>query len=584
MIVSMKKITLIVQSKDAQGALSSLRDLGIVHIENENIPASEDINHLKDRILFLSQSIAALADGKKQKTLNYNQQQLSEDISDLLEEKEMLEEDIRKRQKDIDLWQEWGDFDPASIEALKNKNLFVRLAKINEKNKKEVSEGVVLETLFKKGGFLFCALISQDNQNLPFKTLALPKMSLSSMTKAQKTDIEEIKDIESKLIDYAKYKEALLSYKEHLKSTLQFQEVLEAAGKFETLSYLKGYIPSELVSLVEERAAQEKWGIIIESPTEDDNVPTLIRNPRWVQTIKPVFDMMKALPEYKEVDISLWFLLFFSAFFGILIGDAGYGTVIFLLNFFFHIKLKNTLKDTKIFPLMYILSGSAIIWGILTGTFFGQAWLPKQVEPLMPFLNKSANVQALCFLIGALHLSIAHIWRGIIKFPHLKCLSEIGWICMLWGAFFLAKVLILGDAFPMFAKWLFIAGAGLIIFFTNPKRNIFKGVGAGLGDFLLKIVNSFTDVVSYIRLFAVGTATVAVADAFNQMAIANSGTGIFSALVTVLILIFGHSLNILLCAMAVLVHGVRLNVLEFSSHLNMEWAGVSYEPFKNRGV
>ena len=584
MIVSMKKITLIMQSKDAQGALSSLRDLGIVHIEHENIPTSEDINQLKDNILSLSQSILALADVGNQKTLKHNQPQFSRDILNLLEEKELLKEDIRKRQKDIDLWQEWGDFDPAFIETLKNKNLLVRLAKITKKSKREIPEDVIAEVLFKKRGFLYCALISQDNKDLSFKTLAPPKISLSSMLKEQQTDIEKIKDIEDKLIDYAKYKEALLNYKEHLKSTLQFQEVLDGSGKFQVLSYLKGYVPSEIVGLIEKRAEQEKWGIIIEAPQADDNVPTLIRNPRWVETIKPVFDMIKALPGYKEVDISLWFLLFFSAFFGILIGDAGYGAVIFLLNIFLHLKLKNTLKDTKIFPLMYILSGCAIIWGVFTGTFFGQAWLPKQIEPLMPFLSKSANVQALCFLIGALHLSIAHAWRGIIKFPHLKFLAEIGWICMLWGAFFLARVLILGDAFPVFAKWFLIAGAGLIIFFTNPTKNIFKSLGAGLGDFLLKGVNSFTDVVSYIRLFAVGTATVAVADAFNQMATANAGTGIFSGLVTALILIFGHSLNILLCAMAVLVHGVRLNVLEFSSHLNMEWAGVSYEPFKNRGV
>ena len=99
----------------------------------------------------------------------------------------------------------------------------------------------------------------------------------------------------------------------------------------------------------------------------------------------------------------------------------------------------------------------------------------------------------------------------------------------------------------------------------------------------MHIVNSFTDVVSYIRLFAVGAATVAVADAFNQMASGVGGNSIVAGFAAALILLFGHTLNILLGAMAILVHGVRLNVLEFSSHLNMEWSGMEYSPFKNRG-
>ena len=96
-------------------------------------------------------------------------------------------------------------------------------------------------------------------------------------------------------------------------------------------------------------------------------------------------------------------------------------------------------------------------------------------------------------------------------------------------------------------------------------------------------MNSFTDVVSYIRLFAVGAATVAVADAFNQMASGIGHGNLFAGFLTAFVLLFGHTLNILLGAMAILVHGVRLNVLEFSSHLNMEWSGVEYAPFKQEG-
>ena len=585
MIVPMKKVTLIVQSKDTDKTLRSLKDLGVVHIEHENPPVADNIKKIKGEIAHVAEAITDLFEVDNQTSLvNNEQQQIAEQILDLLQQKELLEEETIKRQRNIDRWGDWGDFDPGLIENFKDKNLLLRLAKIPAKAKKDIPEGIILKDLFKKANFHYCALISRENIKLPFEVLNLPTVSLGSLVKTQETDQLEIADIDKKLLDYAKYKKALIRHREHLDSVLQFNEILAGMGKFNALSYLRGYIPHDCVETLENTAERMSWGILIEEPADNDNVPTLIKNPRWVEMIKPVFNMIKALPGYREVDISLWFLLFFSIFFGILIGDAGYGIVFLVFNFVAQLKLKGKLKDTKIFPLVYVLSISAVVWGVLTGTFFGQAWLPKQVQPLMPFLTKAKNVQALCFLIGAIHLSIAHFWRGVIKFPHLKALAEVGWIAMLWGAFFLAKVLILGEGFPIFAKWLFISGAGLIILFTDPKKNILKGIGLGIGDFLLNIVNSFTDVVSYIRLFAVGSATVAVADAFNQMAMGAGGAGIVGGLITALILLFGHTLNILLGAMAILVHGVRLNVLEFSSHLNMEWAGTQYNPFrKTRG-
>jgi len=578
----MKKITLIVQSKDTQAALESLRNLSVVHIEHQNVPAGIEVRKLKDEILCTSEATAALADTQIQRELDRSPTEISETILNLLKEKEVLNENILKRHRSIDQWQEWGDFAPDVIKDLRNRNLFIRLARIPVKTKKQIPAGVIVQTLFQKSGLRYCALISRDKIDVPFEVLELPNMSLSSMLKLQKDDQQRIKDIDGDLIVYAGHKKALADYLEQLRSILQFHEVWAGMGKFETLSYVRGYIPYDSVEILEKAANKEKWGMMIEDPDANDNVPTLIRNPRWVQIIKPVFDLIKALPGYKEVDISLWFLLFFSVFFGILIGDAGYGIIIFILNFFLHMKLKKSIKDTRIFPLIYALSICAIIWGVLTGTFFGQAWLHTRFKPLMPFLSESKNVQTVCFLIGALHLSIAHLWRGLMKFPHLKSLAEIGWICLLWGAFFLARVLILDETFPIFAKWFFIVGATLILFFTNPTKNIFKSVGSGLQEFLLNVVNSFTDVVSYIRLFAVGTATVAVADAFNQMATSAGGSGVIGGAITVLILLFGHTLNILLGAMSILVHGVRLNVLEFSSHLNMEWAGVPYFPFKTK--
>jgi len=233
------------------------------------------------------------------------------------------------------------------------------------------------------------------------------------------------------------------------------------------------------------------------------------------------------------------------------------------------------------FYLFYILSSSAIIWGLLTASFFGQEWLlERSLKPLLPALGDDKNVRTLCFFIGALHLSIAHIWRVLIQFPSPVALTDVGWISILWGAFFLAKVLILGAQMPVFGPWLIISGMALVVLFSNPRKNILKGISAGLGTLLLNVINNFTDVVSYIRLFAVGLAGVAVADAFNKMASGVGFKGIIPGLLSSFILLAGHGLNVLLGPMSVLVHGVRLNVLEFCTHLDIKWSGFPYKPLK----
>lgn len=583
MIVKMKKVIVLVQSKDVEPTLNALGKAGALHIEHQNVPLSENVTGLEEKYNSLSKAIEVLPDVEAQKRMAGNTEDLFHEILHLIDEREVVIEDLRNTGKDIEKWEEWEDFDPELIDDLKDNGLLVRLCKITKKEIREIPEGVILEKLFKKGSIFYCALISRQDIPLAFEALSLPEESLEEMFLAQKNQEERLKEIDDRLSEISEYKKELISYGRHLASLIEFNKARTGMGSFEKLSYLKGYTPLYNVDFLEKLAHKEKWGILIEEPGAEDDVPTLIKNPGWVEIIKPMFDIIKTIPGYREVDISFWFLLFFSIFFGMLVGDAGYGIVFFLANLFCHIKFGRKIKDRSIFFLMYVLSICAAAWGILTGTFFGQSWLTQKVSPLLPFLRDNANVQALCFFLGAFHLSIAHAWRFMRKMPSLKAFSEAGWICVLWAAYFLARSLILGKVFPPAGKELFIIGTVLIILCTNPTRNIFKTVGFGIGDFLLHVVNTFTDLVSYIRLFAVGAATVAVADAFNQMALGIGWGSALAGFLTAFVLLFGHTLNILLGAMAVLVHGVRLNVLEFSSHLNMEWSGIEYSPFKGKG-
>jgi V/A-type H+-transporting ATPase subunit I len=119
-----------------------------------------------------------------------------------------------------------------------------------------------------------------------------------------------------------------------------------------------------------------------------------------------------------------------------------------------------------------------------------------------------------------------------------------------------------------------------VLLFSNPKKNIFKGIGVSLANLPLRLINSFGDILSYLRLFAVGYATVMVALSCNQMAAVIGFRNIFASLAAALVLFIGHTINLALGMLSVLVHGVRLNMLEFSGHMNIEWSGRPYKPFK----
>ncbi len=578
MIVPMKKIFLIVQNKDAASALEELRGLGTVHVEHQKLPEGQEIVTLKEEV----QKLVTLVDYfQKCSPQGQQEREAAEEKVDTLtyrlSQLTHIKDEMAKRQTLIHFWQPWGDFDLQDVQILRSRGLSVKLYRIPEAELEHLPEGVVCETVFVHEKIAHCIVISQEEPSLSFPEIAWPTISLGDMMRLQEADARKILALEKELKENSVYLNAFKDRLEKKNSDLRLQEALAGMGESQGLFYLKGFCPSENFAKIQHLARTQKWGLVMEEPSDEDKVPTLIKNPKWVELIKPVFAIMNILPGYKELDISIFFLLFLSLFFGMLIGDAGYGIVILLAIVFFHLKNNDTLEDKKLLSLMYVFSMCAIVWGVLTGVFFGQSLIPS-FKPWLPWLNDTRNMQMLCFFIGATHLSIAHAWRALIKMPSTTALADVGWIVILWFMFFLAKALILNEIMSPLIMYLLYAGCFLVIFFNQKTSNIFKTIGVGLGTLLMSIVNMFTDVVSYIRLAAVGLASVAVADAFNQMVMGIGFKTIFSGVAAILVLFVGHALNLTLGFMAIMVHGIRLNILEFSSHLSMEWSGVAYDP------
>jgi len=585
MIVAMKKVFIFLQQEHARTALNDLAALGVLHIEHQNPPSSEEINALTEKLVLVEQAILILstADPRITPVVLPSKDIISvcQHIVDLQKRSEQLKEYAVTLNTWADQWGPWGDFDPQQISQLAQKGVYIKLYQIPREQLKNLNQEIIVKKIFSQGAIENCVVFSRNNIQLSFKELELPKISLAEMRQRLSEDAGIILNLKKQISAHLDYQVELLAEKKSLTLQKKYFEALRGMGQAEELVYLKGYAPVDAEETLIREAKQRGWGIFTAVPQEEDQVPTLLRNPAWISFIKPLLKLLELIPGYRELDISPLFIVFFSLFFGMLIGDAGYGLVYGLLNFWLHKKLGRKMKDQSVFFLFYILSFCAIIWGFLTGTFFGQAWLLNLgIKPLVPALTDTTFIQGLCFLIGAVHLSLAHGWKAILKAPALEALAELGWICVIWAVFFLAKNLILGESFPSLGSGLIITGLVLVLFFTSPQRNIFKTIGSGLGTIALSLVNNFTDVVSYIRLFAVGLAGVAIADAFNAMAAGIIKKGDFLTIVAAaLVVVFGHALNIILGPMSVLVHGVRLNVLEFCGHAGVTWNGFVYKPF-----
>ncbi|MFA5361684.1 MAG: hypothetical protein WC335_00335 [Candidatus Omnitrophota bacterium] len=582
----MKKVWCLCRSRDAQDTLIHLRRLGVVHVEHQQVPQGADIAALQEDSVLAAAALDILSRFCGEKDFEQPAQSAVDwkavirHIIDMEKRLDHLQEYARLLEARIAEWEAWGDVDQEQIRALSERNIYVRFFEIPEAGINVLDASLIVRKITVRNGIVRCFVVSREKSEVPYKEIAAPKMSLTAMRRKLEEDGRVEVSLREEIRRQAGYFKDIERHRGSIEKELEFHRALKGMGESGGIAYLCGYVPFDAVDALLKEAQEKKWAVSLRQPSEEDTVPTLIRSPRWVGLIKPVFTLLGIIPGYRELDVSALFLIFLGIFFGILIGDAGYGLIYILFTVWLQNKLKKDVSAKKIFYLLYLLSSCAIAWGLLTGTFFGQDWLLKRGwQPLVPQLNDAKFMQTFCFFLGALHLSLAHSWRALIKLPSPAALADAGWICVLWTAFFLARTLILGESFPAGGKWLILTGVVLVILFTNPQRNILKTIGEGLGTAALSLMNNFTDVVSYVRLFAVGLAGVAIAETTNTMA-AGLGGGFGALSAGVLIALIGHGLNVVLGPMSVLVHGIRLNVLEFSSHANVAWSGMEYDPLK----
>ncbi|MBN2375475.1 MAG: hypothetical protein JXD22_03685, partial [Sedimentisphaerales bacterium] len=347
----------------------------------------------------------------------------------------------------------------------------------------------------------------------------------------------------------------------------------------EDLFALQGWIPAEKGELLPGKLKENSIdaGLQIMEPTEDDQPPTLIHYPAWTRPIEGLFKMLGTVAGYREFDVAIPFMIALPVFAAILIGDGGYGAFLLLLLLLGYKKASKALGP-QFTQLLIIVGAVSLIWGFLCGSFFGFT-LYKPPIPVNMSDQSRFMMMKISFFMGAIHLSIAQFWQAFKMFPDLRFLNNLGWGIFVWGMLGVVQMFVLGGEMSWSAPWPYclIVGAFLAILFNCPSRNVFKMVALGLANFPLSMLSAFSDVISYVRLMAVGLASSVLAGSFNELAL-DSG----SWLIAVPTLVFGHGLNIGLALIALFAHGVRLNMLEFSNNLGMQWTGYSFKPFTKK--
>ena len=613
MIVPMKHVTLLALAATREETLGNLRDLGVLHVS-----VTQGTKETKGReqdapatLAEVEQAIAILQRAKKNTRHFSSHASPPQSVEDVLVVGRALEELAAKRdqlEREERRYAPFGDFDPASARRVIASGVAVRLFKVHTKKlPKNLDEsccvlgrdgaetfGVVFDGALPEG----CAEVGLPERSLGKTHAELLETreqigalndaladAVGRAVPARRDKIHDEREDQTtparKGLRAPPLLEKLAAALVEARDRAAFAVAWESMGSHGAIDSIQGFMPAEDIPKLQTAAACHGWGLATRDPQPGEGVPTLLRPPKMFRPILELFKALNITPAYDESDVSIPFYIFFTLFFAMIIGDAGYG-LLFLVGI---LAARGRMRalPRPVFVLGMVFSCATIAWGVATATYFGipTAALPALLtHRVARWLGDQNNIMLFCFTLGATHLSLARAWNAVLLFPNRKWLAQLGWVGALWGIFFIVcPIVIQGFSRPAFTVPLLAVSVLLILFFTVGKGELKTG-GVELGMLPLTLFGTMGDIISYLRLFAVGMASVQLAENFNLMAVGLPLPIYLKIPAMLIILVFAHGINLAMGAISILVHGVRLNTLEFSNAKGVSWAGSVYRPLK----
>ena len=603
MITKMKKLTFLVYHKEYDAFLNNLRDLGVVHIA-EKQQGMADNSALQEKIRLsarLSATIKLLQNIKTEEKVTDDSEtvsaskgmQILDEVDELLNHKSSLQQQILAYEKELAVLEPWGDFSPESIAKLRDSGYDIGFYISTEANFNEdwieAYNAMVINRVASKVYFITFTKTNQEI-DLDVERIKLPDRSYGQTQELILNNKEELLRQEETLQNIARKDiPSLLAARKELNGEIEFDQVVlntePAAG--EKLMLLQGWLPASEEDPIVAYLNSQSVYYDIKKPAPEDNVPIQLNNKGLFAWFEPICKLYM-LPKYNELDLTPFFAPFFMLFFGLCLGDSGYGLFLLLGVTLYRLLAKNIGQTMKpILSLVQLLAASTFLCGMLTGTFFGANFYDLD----WPFIQRMKQAIAmdnndmfqLSLLLGVIQILFGMILKAVnqaIQFGFKYAVGTIGWIILLVSVGLAA---VLPAVFPMggTAHLVILAIAGaMILFYNSPDKNIFINFGLGLWDSYNMVTGLLGDILSYVRLFALGLSGGILASVFNSLAVGMSPDNVIAGpIVMVLIFVIGHSINIFMNVLGAMVHPMRLTFVEFFKNSGYEGGGKEYKPF-----
>ena len=602
MILKMKKYSFLVYHKQYIDFLDKLRELGVLHVvEKQNsIPENDKLlekmqfaSRIKNVIKQLEKYIPKDTKTEKQKAeanleVLYN-------AETLLAKKEALELNYTAVEKECERMQVWGDFTLSRIEQLRDYGFELNFYSCATRNFNP--EWEILYNAFE---------IDSIASATYFVTFTKPEQKIDIEADFIRLGDKTAKELEIELKQIKNsIEQTRLSITEIAVNQLNILEAIEKIN-YEEIDFDKVLLNTELhaeerVMLLEGWCPEESENVLTEylqatdvyyevsEPTMEDSIPIKLKNNRFAKLFEPIGEMYD-LPNYYELDLTPFFAPFYMLFFGLCLGDSAYGLLFLIIAIIARFKVKPAMKP--LIDLVIWLGSSTVIMGFISGTFFGFSLIDAKIEWLENF--KVIMLDSNKLFYASLIIGVIQILYGIFvkafgivrRFGWAASLSTWGWIVVILGAGGTYALSSFAGLAPEISKWGYIifGGAGVLLIFllNNLKRNPLINVGAGLWDTYNMATGLLGDVLSYIRLFALGISGAVMGFVFNDLAIQLSGDiPVISQIVMVLIMLVGHGINIFMSGLSAFVHPMRLTFVEFYKNSGFEGGGKKYKPFSS---
>ena len=610
MITKMTKYSFVLLTGEKEGFLEQLQELGVVDISRSVKPIDSDSSvmfHKAERAKKVLEFLEGIdyskdadAEAIAKATVN-----IEGDPVDFIEECRAklteLHAALAHAEKQLQATLPWGEYDKKALDGLKDLGYAIRYYAVDAKKFDESwGELYPLQVVENNGKKVWFVTVAPKGEaySFPVQEVAAPEITSAEAASDIARIKTEITDCKAGLLNAKDYipaiKEACNSDLVELDRYLA-KEAGEGAAE-DMITVFTGFAPVENdAELVE---AFDKMGVLYikEDAAQEDNPPIKLRN-NWFTRQFECFTEMYGMPVYSEFDPTPILAPFYLLFFAMCLGDAGYGIVLLLFGLMLNKGWLKVGMFDGLGNIIALLGAGTMVVGTVLGTFFGigmhdASWVPEWMKSLMIVGDVDVpgvgvlNIQMLLAMgIGIFHICVAMTVKAICytkRFGWKENIATWGWLILIVGGV-LTGLLALGKLLsPEAIKWaLIIIGAvsALAIYiFNTPGRNPLINVGAGLWDTYNMATGILGDVLSYLRLFALGLAGGMLGQAFNNLALSVKGDAVMTWVPFVLILIVGHVINILLSSLGAFVHPMRLTFMEYFKNAGYEGKGSSYNP------